>query len=247
MDLQTTSGISSEEIAHWVGENWKPILTGVFAVGLVGLFYVYSNTSAEAREQRAANELFTLELKATDKASTPTAEDYRKIADQFSSSGIAQHAQMLASSKVYESGDYVAAQQSYEKFVAEFSESPLVPEAFLGIAVSLDAQGNSEQALVKYREIISRFPQSSVVNRAKVNQARLLHASGENDQAFRIYQELMSQGGANPYAQRSSWQVEAQIALQNLIKSNPELLPTNSAPAASSGSLPALDLSPPAE
>ena len=31
MDSQPPSGISSEEIAHWVGENWKPIATGIVA------------------------------------------------------------------------------------------------------------------------------------------------------------------------------------------------------------------------
>jgi predicted negative regulator of RcsB-dependent stress response len=247
MDSQTPSGISSEEIAHWVGQNWMPIATGIVAVGLIGLFYVYSDSSAEAREQAASNELFTLELKAGEDTAKPTAEDYRKVADQFASTGIAQHGQLLAASKVYESGNYAAAQQSYNKFVTDFSESPLLPEAFLGIAVSLDAQGNSEQALVKYREVISRFPQSSVVNRAKVNEARLLQAVGENEQAFRIYQELLSQGAENPYAQRSAWQMEAQIALQKLIKSNPELIPTNSAPAGSSISPSALDLSPPSQ
>jgi predicted negative regulator of RcsB-dependent stress response len=245
MDSQAPSGISSEEIAHWVGENWKPIATGIVAVGLIGLFYVYSTTTAEAREQHAANELFSLELKAGKDESPVNAEGYRKIADQFSSTGIAQHAQLLAASKVFESGDYAEAQQSYEKFVAEFSESLLLPEAFLGIAVSLDAQGKSEEALVKYREIISRFPQSSVVNRAKVNQARLLQADGQSEQAFRLYQELVGQGGANMFSQRSAWQMEAQVALQNLLKSHPELLQTNSA-TATPAAMPALDLSPPA-
>lgn len=244
MDSQKSSGISSEEIVHWASENWKPIATGIVAVGLLGLFYVYSTTSAKAREESAAKDIFELQLKTDTETSTVSSDDYRKIAEENGSTGIAQHAQLRAASKVYESGDFAAAQQSYNKFVTEFSESPLLPEAFLGIAVSLDAQGKTEEALVKYQEILSRFPQSSVVNRSKVNQARLLEQSGQNEQAFRIYQELVTQGGSNPYAQRSSWQMEAQVAIQSLIKSNPELLQTNAAP--DPASLPALDLSPPA-
>lgn len=230
---------------YWISENWKPIVAGVFAVGLLGLFYVYSTTSAEAREKEATNALYELQLSETGE-STTSASDYDSIASENSSTGIAQHARLRAASKIFEEGNFAEAAQSYTAFVAEFPESPLLPEAFLGIAVSLEAQGSSDDALVKYQEITSRFPQSSVVNRAKVNQARILKSGGETEQAFRIYQELVGQAGSNPYARQSAWSIEAQMALRELLENHPELVQTNTPPALNAAS-PSLQLPAPAQ
>lgn len=221
---------------YWLTDNWKPILTGIAAVGLLGLFYVYSTSSAEAREESATGDLFKTQM-----SESPTAADYERIASDHSASGIAQHAKLRAAAEKFEEGNYADAEQAYNGFVGEFSESPLLPEAFLGIAVSQDAQGKSEEALTKYQEIISRFPQSAVINRAKLNQARLLKQSGQHEQAYRIYQEMTAQLNMDPYAMRSSWGMEARMALRDLIEAHPELVQTN-APAVNATASPSLDL-----
>ena len=221
---------------YWLADNWKPIVTGVFAVGILGLFYVYSTSSAEAREQAATDDIFKTQL-----AEEANVSDYEQIASEHSSSGIAQHAKLRVAAKTYEEENYAEAEQAYLAFVAEFSESPLLPEAFLGIAVSQDAQGKSDEALTKYQEIVSRFPQSVVINRAKLNQARLLNKGGQHEQAYRIYQELTSQVNTDPYAMRSSWGMEARVGLRDLIEAHPELMQTN-APAATVTPSPSLDL-----
>jgi TolA-binding protein len=242
MDSQEPSGISQEEVMYWISENWKPIITGVIVVGLLGLFYVYSTTSAQAREEAAVDDLYKLQLQNSDDLASSTASEWEQIASDNDSTGVAQHASLRGAAGIFATGDYTQAEQAYSQFVSRYSDSPLLPEAYLGIAVSLDAQGKSDDASTKYQEIISRFPQSSVVSRAKMNQARILKDQGETEQAFRIYQELAGQASLNPYTQRSSWNAEAQVALQELLETHPELMQTNTTTAPASDS-PSLDLS----
>lgn len=229
MEAKTPSpGISSEEITYWMKDNYKPILTGIFAMGLMGLVYVYTTSKSEAAEHEAAQELFALQVKGETTPGSVTAAELEALAVKSRDTGISQHAAIRAAARIFASGNYQEAQQAYESFLREYSSSPLIPEAYLGIAVSLEALKQTDAALARFQELTTRFPDSGAGVRAKVSQARLLKEKGESAQAFQIYRELTSLSGFNAYGQRASWEIEAQIAMSDLLKAHPELIQTNS-------------------
>ncbi len=117
----------------------------------------------------------------------------------------------------YEEQDYEAAKSAFEQLREEYSDFEFVPDAVEGLGYILEDQGDLPRALTRYNEIAETWPESFAGRRQSLNIGRCQEKLGNMKEAVAAYREqlILFPG--------SSISVRAQIELNRLRSSNPEL------------------------
>lgn len=118
-----------------------------------------------------------------------------------------------------EAGDSEGAKAAFTKVREQFPDFKFVPESVEGLALITEDAGNFSAARGLYEEVVAKWPNSPAAKRQPFNIARCLEAEGQMAQAVERYRDQLEVFPGSSIAAR------AQIRLDELRVSNPELFP----------------------
>jgi len=232
MDSETSQSSRFYEFLAWVELNKKNLAIGAGA--LVALCFGYFVYQWHSNEQEAAANQALSAIRSTPSPSPmlpePKAQEYLKVANEFSGTAAGERALLMAAADLYAQGKYQEAQAQFERFLKNYSHSPLAPQAVYGVAVCADALNKVDEALAKYQDVVARYPTESVAGQARLAMGRLYEAKNQPELALKTYEEL-TKG-----KETSVWSSEARTLRETLLQKHPNLAPTN-APTAGAGNL----------
>ena len=210
MNTEAAATLGWHRFLNWLESNWKKAAQAAAVVGLVALVVSFYFWRQDQQEIAAGEALSNV-------TGTGGAEDYLKLAAQFSKTAAAPRAVLLAAGDLFAAGKYADAQAQFERVLHDYPESSFRVQAMLGVAASLDAQGKTADATTRYSDLIQRYPNDAVAAQAKSALARLYEAQNQPDKALQLYQDLAR---SEAY---SSFGLEAGIRMQDLLAKHPEL------------------------
>jgi predicted negative regulator of RcsB-dependent stress response len=209
----------------------------VVAGALAGIYVWHKNYN----ESLASETLSQLPAPSgTQNGSAGDAAPYVKLANDFSGTGAAARALLIAGGIFFDGGKFADARTQFERFLQEYGDSPLASQAALGIAACLEAEGKTAEAVAHYNDFVNRHSTESVLPQAKSALARLYVAENKPEQAFELYRQLAQVNN------QDSWSAEAGIQAEELLQKYPELrkklMPPASHAPSSAPTLPSLNL-----
>lgn len=209
------------EYLAWAETHKKQIIATVVGVAIVALVISYA-VWRKGQTAMAANEAL---LKITtsaimgEKESTPSAEAYLRVADEYPSTLAGGRALLLGAGALYNEGKYAQALEQFRKFQKEYGHPDLDPIAAFGVASALDAQNKVDEAIQAYQEVIRQYGKESVAAQARLALGRLQESKNQPEQALKLYDELLKD------AAPSTWSNEAQEQRERLLARFPNLAP----------------------
>lgn len=212
--------LNFESFLAWLHHNRKPVAIGgtIIVVGLIAIsLYSWRKTQKEIQANVALFALPSL-VGSAENTSPVKAEDFAKVAQDYSGTKAGTRAEILAAGVLFTDGKYVEAEKQFTKFLNDNPGSPLEAEAALGVAAALEAQGKTQDAIAKYQQVIAKYPASNVIAPAKLTLARLLESQNKSDEALKQYDDLMR--ATNPY---DPWAAEARERRELLLQKFPNL------------------------
>src|SRR4051812_40880837 len=229
MDSQASRGSSGWlTFAAWFEVNKRRVLIGggiALLVGLVVALFIYNESQKEIRASEALSEVRSSYTPG--QPSPPgLADAYFKIAKDYSGTKAGARAALMGASALFTDGNYAAAQQKFEQYIKDYPESPWLAQAHFGIAACFDAQKKYSEAASKYEELRRRYPNDAVADETKLALGRVYEAQNKPGEAYKVYEELVK---ANQYGGIGS---EAGIRIADLEEKHPDLVKTNTPPAA---------------
>ena len=233
MDSETSQSSRFYEFLAWVELNKKNL--AIAAGAIVALCFGYFIYQWHSNEQEAAANQALSAIRSTPSSAAmlpePKAQEYLKVANEFSGTAAGERALLMAAADLYAQGKYQEAQAQFERFLKNHSQSPLTPQAVYGVAACLDALNKVDEALAKYQDIMARYPSEPIAGQAKLAMGRLYEAKNQPELALKTYEDLTK--GNVP----SVWSAEARTLRETLLQNHPNLVPTN-APTTGAGNLP---------
>jgi TolA-binding protein len=218
---QHTDGAGMIEFLAWLEVNKKRLAIGALLVLVVGFGVYVFNYMSEQKEVTASAALVELRPPPArgDNTNEPPvpAADYLKVAEQYSGTGAAERAILLAGGAYFTEGKYTEAQAQFDRLIKSHPGSKWAADASYGIAASLEAQGKRDDALTGYQRVVTAYGNSSVVGEARMAMARIYEAKNQPADALKQYEELSRNSVMSMRAQ------EAMIARNQLLKKHPEL------------------------
>jgi tetratricopeptide (TPR) repeat protein len=216
-------------LVAWVDQNRKRVIIGALGVLAVVLIAVAVISYQGQKEERASKALSSIRAPFSPTQTNPvdTAENYLKVAREYSGTKAGARALLLGGTALYSDGKYGEAQKTFDEFTRQYGDSPWLPQAIFGVASSLDAQGKANEAMAKYEELRRRFPNEAVMDETKLALARIYENQNRPADAFKLYDELVK---ANPYGGLGS---EAGLRQAELAEKHPELAKANQPPVMS--------------
>ena len=190
MESQDTATLFLFKIWPTIEANKKRILAGaigVLVIVLIGIFFSWQHTQKEINAGQAYSQL-VVSLQPTANPSQ-TADQFLKIAGDYSGTGAGQRALLQGAADLFEAGNYSAAQVQFQKFVDDYPGSPLVAGAALGVAATAEAQGQPA-ALDDYKKVIENYNDLPSQISAKFAVGRIYEQQGKIPEAIRYYDEV---------------------------------------------------------
>jgi len=190
-----------DPVEFWMLHQKKIIgLAVLFIVGLIGYTIFTIN---ENRTRAAAEAAY---------ASAKTAEEFRKVAQDYSGQPAAANAQLQLAALLRKDGKLDDANTILRKFISDNPEHPMLAGAWLALAENAEAAGKQDEALTGYQKVLTTFPSSYAAPISLLGQARIQKAKGQNDLAKRSYEQIQAQYQGSPF------QMEAMQELRSLNK-----------------------------
>ena len=200
----------------WLEANRQRLLITVGAVVAVLLVWYFITTQRAQKAVDAGQAYTQLQL---NQPANPTvqqvADEYLKLAGQYSGTLAAERAQLQAAVLLFGAGRYADAQALFQKFVDAHSGSSLVAAAQLGVAASLESQNQPDAALADYRLVATRYASTTEVWPAKFSLGRVLEAQGKLTEAASYFTEVARSPLAGALASEASQrlaQIQSKLA-----------------------------------
>ncbi len=227
MESETSQSNRFYGFLAWVELNKKRLIIAGIILALLALGFAIYQWRQNQREAAASQALVELPSPTgrNQNAAAPKADDFLKLASQYSSTRAGERAFLLGAGSLFTEGKYAEAQSKFEKFLREYRNSPWTGQAAFGIAACLDAQNKMDEAIAKYQETISRYASEATADQAKLSLARLYEAKNQPKLALTQYDEL-ARGKMS-----GTWSFTAREQREHLLKKHPELIATNAPPA----------------
>lgn len=205
--------------------NKKQIGMAVVIASVVAVIGYAYNANLEKKQLEASTALALVDLNAAaaagkDKSPEPKADDFFKVATDFSGTGAAQQALIRGAVTLFDTGKFGDAQKKFEEFVATYPDSIVKPTAELGIAASLEAQKQLDKAAQSYQTVINAYATQSIATQAKLGLASVHEQKGEADKALKLYDEVAQ---VRPGTAPSGWVNEATTRKERLLAAHPDL------------------------
>lgn len=231
--IETSQSTGAIEFLTWLEVNKKRlVIGGVIALGVATIVVCY-NHFAEQKIIQAGEALTALNsgIPGSPGAKTATAEQYLKVASDYSGTPAAADALLAGATALFTEQKYDQAQIYFGRFLSEQPAHSLAGTAALGLAACLDATGKTDAALAKYEEVSRQYgvTDRAAASQAKLAAGRIYQNQNKLTQAYQAYREL-AEAGRGTY---SPWSEEAGMRMMQLQKSHPELATPPSAPATS--------------
>jgi TolA-binding protein len=137
-------------------------------------------------------------------ASASTADDYKRIAEQFGGSVVGGNALLVLAEKQRTEGKFDDAIATLRQFQSRHAEHPLASSGAMALAATLDAKGSAEEAIEAYQQVIARFPREHVAPMALLAQAELQKRRGEKAEARRLFEKIIADYGETLFAQEAT-------------------------------------------
>lgn len=221
MQSDVTQSEGYYKLLAWFEVNKTKVIYGAVAAivaGIVIWFILYQQSQKKVESGEALSEAFVPQLTGSAQRSQAAAS-YLKVASEYSGSGAAAKAILLAATSLFTEAKFAEAQREFERFVREHRDSPFIGQAQLGIAASLDAQGKTDEAVTAYKTVADRRSNEAVGTQAKFALGRLYVKQGKPELAYPLYEDIAR---AEPFSSLGS---EAGMLAEELKRQHPELAP----------------------
>jgi len=206
----------------WLDVNRKRVAMIAGIVVIVGGVIAILVWRHSERETEAAEALSSVRMPFNPMDPVPpgTAEEFVKVAENYSKTPAAAQARLRAATLYFSAGQYDKAQDQLKKFLAEYGDTQWVPQAQFSMATCLEAQGKTADAIAKYNDFIRAYPNDPAADEARFNLVRLYENSNQPTQAIDLLTKM-----TNGLPQFSPLIGEVQERLKAIYMKNPALMP----------------------
>lgn len=241
MDSQDTITLYVLKLWPKIEANKNRIIIGAVAF-VVLLILIFALSYQRSQREISAGEAFSQLLVTIPPSTAPAtmADDYLKMAADYSGTMAAQRAELVAATDLFTAGRYADAQAGYQKFVNSHPGSPLISIAALGVAASEDAQGNPAAADA-YRSVIETYTSPGTSSAARFALAAIAERQGKILDAINYYQEVARAYPGTTLASQAG-QRAAELSATMASKTPATTMPASMAPKATAPA-PAFQLS----
>lgn len=132
-------------------------------------------------------------------AAAKTAEDYKKVADEYPKSAAAADALLLLADKLRADGKLDESNTALKSFIERFPKHDLISGAYTSLAANQEAQNKLDDALLSYKKVTTNYPTSFSAPSAYIAQGRILEQQGKLDDARHAYETVMTQFAESPF------------------------------------------------
>jgi tetratricopeptide (TPR) repeat protein len=237
MDSKADELPLSDRFWTWFEANKKPALIGLGVVVLaavIAAIVAWQRSETETASSQAVSTIAADQAAFGPAGSTNAANEYLKIANEYSKTPAGARALLLAAGSLFAEGKYDQAMVQFERFARDYPENSMMGEALLGVAASLEAQGKTNEATAAYKSLVERHPTDAVAPQAHFALGRLYELQGKPEQARTEYETVVR--GEQPYG-GGSLVNEAGIRLEEFRWKYPNLTPPAPPPSAPSAPL----------
>jgi predicted negative regulator of RcsB-dependent stress response len=226
MESDVAQSADIYRLIAWAHANRQRLIAVGIGLAVVVLGISVWSWNGDRREAAASDALSAVASKGRGLDAAPvSSDDYLQVANDYSGTGAAARALLLAGAALFDAGKYPDAEKSFERFLSEYPDNSLAPQAEIGVAASLEAQGKTSDSADKYKDFINHHQGDPLLPQAKSSLARLCVALNRPDEALRIYQEMRQTRN------NDSWTVEAGVQADELLAKYPSLRPPPPPPA----------------
>jgi tetratricopeptide (TPR) repeat protein len=226
MDSKADELPLSDRFWTWFEANKKPALIGLLILilgAIIAIVITWRRSEADTAASEGVANITADQAAFGPAASTNTANEYLKIANEYPKTPAGARALLLAAGSFFAEGKYDQAMMQFERFAREYPDNPLMGQSLLGVAASLEAQGKISEATAAYKSLVERHPTDVVAPRAHFALGRLYEAQGKPEQARTEYETVLR--SEQPYGGGGSLGNEAGIRLEEFRWKYPQLNP----------------------
>jgi TolA-binding protein len=189
-----------DPLEFWLRHRGRILLyTGMVLVALVIYFTYWTIQNSTRRNSEKAL------------ASAKTAEDYRKVADEYPRSAAAGNALLLLADQLRTGAKLDEALATLQSFIEKHPKHSLISAAYTSLAATQEAQGKLDAALTSYKKVTATYPTSFSAAAAYVGQGRILQAQGKTEDARHIFETVKTTYPQSPFQHEAT-------ALMNKLK-----------------------------
>ena len=201
--------VVSFTVWKWWGQRKSAAATSLYAQAVALAQVPVSKETPEDLDKRPADprELPTHFASRADRAKAVLAQ-VEELQSEYSSTGVARQADLLAADALYELAKYPEAGEHYKSYIDHGGPEELVVTAREGLAYALEGQamaqkdaGARQQALEKALAAFEAMqPKADGVRRdeALFHQARVLASLGRSDDAVKRFEKILADHPSSP-------------------------------------------------
>jgi TolA-binding protein len=142
-------------------------------------------------------------------AAAVTADDFRKVIDQYGSTVAGANARLMLADRLRAEGKFDESSATLQTFIERHPDHELISGAHASLAANLEAQGKTDEALAAYQKVTTSFPKSFSAPAAWLAQARIFKGQGKAEDARRVYDTVIAQFQGSIFAAEASRESQA--------------------------------------
>jgi tetratricopeptide (TPR) repeat protein len=187
------------ETGHFIQENMtRIILSFVGVIVLAGLAWLFVNYRLE-RAEAASLALLQAQALYMKAQYSLAAEDFERLAEDYSGAPEAEKAIFFAGDSYYNAGEYDQALELFEQCRDVLSaDHPLMVNCLVGLAATYEQLKNMDQAIEFYRQAL----EIAVYDYQKIeiirDYSRILSVVGKNAEALELMERVIADYPDNP-------------------------------------------------
>jgi len=170
-----------DPLAFWIEHKHRILaITALLVVGL-GIYGIAE--WAHSQKLASASAAFS---------AAKTADDFKKIASDYSGTAAAGNAELLLADALRKEGKLDESSTVLRTFIEKYPKHQMISGAWTSLAANQLAAGKVDDALVTYQKVSTSYAGSFSVPIALLEQARILKAKGKVDEARKTYEKIIS-------------------------------------------------------
>lgn len=181
-----------DPLVFWIKHRSQILMYTTMLIVALALYFTYwaiQKSTREHSEQALAG--------------AKTAEDYKKVADEYPKSAAAANALLLMADKLRADGKLDESTTALKSFIERFPKHNLISGAYTSLAINQEAQGKLDEALLSYKKVTTNYPTSFSAPAAYIAQGGILEQQGKPEEARHAYETVMTNFAESPFQQEA--------------------------------------------
>ena len=168
-------------LAFWI--QYRKVITRCLYAVILGIILWSVYLYMEARKKEGSEAAL---------ATANTADELRKVTEEWSNTPAAATAQFRIADELRKQGKIDEAAKAYGDFAQKNPTHPLVAGSIASLGLMLEGAGKQDAALAAFQRIQSNFPKSAHMSIALLGIARIQVAQEKTDDALRLWMRWFS-------------------------------------------------------